>query len=100
MGITVTSRWKVVDQDSARKWGKISSAVWTKAGASNVRVYQVMTGPNVGNWVFALEFSNLGEFGQAREAVRATPEFREWTAEAAKVGNVMMDAGIFETVAL
>lgn len=100
MTVAATFRWKVANVDSARKSGKIAHEVWTKAGATRTRAFLAMVGPNVGNWVFALVFPDLATYEKARAQVRASPEFKGWTEDAAKVGNVMMDAGLFEEIAL
>ena len=96
MGVTATFRWKIANQEVGRKWGKIASEVWTNAGASNARAYTVMFGPNVGQWVFAIEFADLAAFGKARDTVRAGPEFKQWNEELPKVGNVLIETGLFD----
>ena len=100
MTITVTTRWKVADVQSARKWGKVARESWTKAGATGFRTFLVMFGPNTGNWIFAIEFPDLATFGKARATVRASEEFKAWNADAAKFGNVMLDQGCFDEMAL
>jgi hypothetical protein len=99
MGVTATFRFKMPNQELGRKWGKIGSEVWKKAGATSVRAFTVMFGPNVGQWTFAIEFPDLGAFGKARDAVRASPESKQWNEEFAKVGNVVMDVGLFDEIA-
>ena len=49
---------------------------------------------------FLLEFPDLATFEKARAKVRASPEFKEWTAVNAKVGNTVIDAGLFEEIVL
>ena len=99
MGVTATFRFKMANQELGRKWGKIGSEVWKKAGATNVRAFSVMVGSNVGQWIFAIEFPDLAAFGKARDAVRAGAEFKQWNEEFAKAGNVVMDVGLFEDIA-
>jgi hypothetical protein len=96
MSLIYTTRWKISDQEVGRKWGKVAVEVWTKAGATNARAFTVMFGPNVGQWVFAIEFPDLAAYGKARDAVRATPESRQWHEELAKTGNVLMEAGLLD----
>src|SRR5262245_54958335 len=100
MGVTATFRYKLGDQETARKWGKIACEIWAKNGATSTRAFLVMAGPNVGNWIFAFDFPDLATYGKGRVAVRATPEFDQWTAANAKVGNVLLDAGLFEDLPL
>jgi hypothetical protein len=100
MAVAATFRFKVADVESARKQGKIANDVWTKAGATSARALSVMVGPNVGNWIFYLEFPDLATFEKARAKVRASPEFKDWTAVNAKVGNTVIDAGLFEEIVL
>jgi hypothetical protein len=98
MGVTATFRWKIVNQEVGRKWGKIASEVWRKAGATDARAFTVMVGPNVGQWIFAIEFPDLAAFGKARDAVRAGPEFKQWSEELPKAGNIVMDAGLLDDI--
>ena len=98
MAVTSTFRWKIANQEVGRKWGKISSEVWTKAGATNARAFTVMVGPNVGQWVFAIEFPDLAAFGKARDAVRAGPESKQWNEELPKAGNVLMETGLLDDI--
>ena len=100
MTVAATFRWKVANVDSARKSGKIAHEVWTKAGATRMRAFVVTVGPNVGNWLFALEFPDLATYEKVRAQVRVSPEFKGWTEDAAKVGNVLTDAGLIEEIAL
>ncbi len=100
MAVAATFRFKLADAESARKQGKIANDVWKKAGATSARVYTVMVGPNVGNWIFAIEFADLATFEKARTKVRASPEYKKWTAVNAKVGNTVIDAGLLEEIAL
>jgi hypothetical protein len=46
----------------------------------------------------AIEFSDLAAFGKARDAVRASPESKQWNEELPKAGNVLMDAGLFDDI--
>jgi len=96
MGVSATFRWKIADQEVGRKWGKIASEVWTKAGATGARAYTVMFGPNVGQWVFVIEFADLAAFGKARDTVRASPEFKQWNEELPKAGNILLETGLFD----
>ena len=98
MAVTATFRWKITNQETGRKWGKIASEIWTKAGATNARAFSVMVGPNVGQWLFAIEFPDLAAFGKARDAVRATAEFKQWSKELPEAGNVVMDAGLLDDI--
>jgi hypothetical protein len=98
MGVTATFRWKIVNHEVGRKWGKIASEVWRKAGATDARAFTVMVGPNVGQWIFAIEFPDLAAFGKARDAVRAGPEFKQWSEELPKAGNFVMDAGLLDDI--
>jgi hypothetical protein len=98
MAVTLTARWKIANQEVGRKWGKIAIEAWTKAGATNARAYSVMVGPNVGQWVFALEFPDLAAFGKARDVVRASPESKQWNEELPKAGNVLIDTGLFDEI--
>jgi NIPSNAP protein len=98
MGVTSTYRFKIANQELGRKWGKVASETWRKAGASNVRAFTVMFGPNVGQWVFAIDFPDLAAYAKARNAVRATPEFKQWSEELPKAGNVVMDAGLLDDI--
>ena len=98
MAVTLTARWKIVNQEVGRKWGKIAIEVWTKAGATNARAYSSMVGPNVGQWVFAIEFSDLAAFGKARDTVRASPELKQWNEELPKAGNVLIETGLFDDI--
>ena len=100
MGVSVIFRWKIENQESGRKWGKIASEVWRKAGATNMRAYAVMVGPNVGQWIFAVEFPDLGAFGKARDAVRASPEFKQWNEELPRAGNVLIEVGLLDDINL
>ncbi|WP_428659283.1 hypothetical protein [Reyranella sp.] len=96
MAVILTARWKIANQEVGRKWGKVAIEVWTKAGATNARAFTVMLGPNVGQWVFAIEFADLAAFGKARDTVRATPESRQWNEELPKAGNVLLETGLFD----
>jgi hypothetical protein len=58
-----------------------------------------MVGPNVGQWIAAFEFPDLAAFGKARDAVRASPEFKQWNEEIPKAGNVVMDADLLGDIA-
>jgi hypothetical protein len=49
----------LTDVESARKQGKIANDVWTKAGATSARILTVMVRPNVGTWIFVLDFPDL-----------------------------------------
>lgn len=98
MAVTWTTRWKIVNQEVGSKWGKIAIELWTKAGATNARAYSVVIGPNVGQWVFAIEFPDLAAFGKARDAVRGSPESKQWNEELPKAGNVLLDAGLFDDI--
>jgi NIPSNAP len=100
MGVAATFRWKVADIEEARKWGKIGNEVWTKAGATSARAFLVMVGPNVANWIYVFEFPDLATYERARASVRASAEFKGWTEASKKVGNVLMDAGLIEEIAL
>lgn len=100
MGVQVTFRFKMTNQDLGRKWGKIGSGVWKKGGATNVRAYSVMFGPNVGQWIFAIEFPDLGSFEKARNEVGASPESKQWNEEFAKAGTVLLDIGVFNEITL
>jgi len=96
MSIIATFRWKITNQEVGRKWGKIASEAWTKAGATNVRAFAVMVGPNVGQWIFALEFADFAAFGKARDTVRASSDFKQWSEELPKAGNVLMESGLMD----
>jgi len=98
MAVNYTTRWKIVNQEVGRKWGKVACEVWTKAGATNARAFSVMFGPNVGQWIFVIEFPDLAAFGKARDAVRATPEFKQWSEELPKAGNVVMESGLLDDI--
>lgn len=100
MAVISTIRWKIANQEVGLKWAKISRGVWTKAGATNVRAFTVMVGPNVGQWVFALEFADLAAYGKARDTVRASSEFKQWNEELSKAGNVLLDAGLMDEIKL
>ena len=96
MAMIYTTRWKIANQEVGSKWGKVAIEVWTKAGATNARAFAIMVGPNVGQWLFALEFPDLATFGKARNTVRATPEFKQWNEELPKTGNVLLEAGLLD----
>lgn len=98
MAIMATGQWKITNQEAARKWGKIANELWMKAGATNARTFVTMFGPNVGQWMFAIEFPDLASFGKARDAVRASPEFKQWNEELSKAGNVLMDADLLDEI--
>ena len=98
MGVTYTTRWKIVNQEVGRKWGKIATEVWSKAGATNARAFTVMFGPNVGQWIFAIEFPDVAAYGKARDVVRAAPEFKQWNEELPKAGNVVMESGLLDDI--
>lgn len=100
MAVAATFRFKVADAESAGKWGKIGNETWIKAGATSARAFRVLAGPNYGNWIFALEFPDLATFERARAKVRASSEFKQWNEAAAKAGNVVLDAGLIEEIAL
>ncbi len=100
MPVIYTARWKIANQEVGCKWGKVAVEVWTKAGATSARAFTVMTGPNVGQWIFALEFADLAAFGKARDTVRAKPESRQWTEELPKAGNVLLETGLLDDLKL
>jgi hypothetical protein len=100
MGVTSTFRFKMTNQELGRKWGKIGSEVWKKAGATNVRTFSVMFGPNVGQWIFAIELPDLAAFERARNQVGASPESKQWNEEFAKAGTVLMDIGVLSDITL
>ncbi len=62
---------------SAAKWGKIAIEIVDK-GWSDQRacVFSSCVGPNVRQWVFAIEFPDLAAFGKARDTVRASPRIQ------------------------
>ncbi|MGD9715412.1 MAG: hypothetical protein AB7V46_25670 [Thermomicrobiales bacterium] len=96
MAVNYTTRWKIENQEVGRKWGKVATEVWTKAGATNARAFTVMFGPNVGQWLFAIEFPDLAAFAKARDTVRASSEFKQWSEELPKSGNVVLEAGLLD----
>jgi len=98
MAVVVTFRFKMTDQELGRKWAKIGSGVWKKAGATNVRAFSVMFGPNVGQWTFAIEFPDLAAFEKARNEVGASPESKQWNAEFAKAGTVLLDVSALNEI--
>ena len=100
MGVTSTFRFKMPDQELGQKWGKIGSEVWKKAGSTNVSAYSVMFGPNVGQWIFAIEFPDLAAFERARDQVSASSESKQWNEEFAKAGTVLLDISFFREITL
>ena len=98
MTIVATSRWKVPNAATGQKWAKIALEHWRKSGATTGRVFRAMTGPNVGDWLFAVEFPDLATFETARTAFRARPDFAQMGEELAKAGDIQMDAGFLEEI--
>jgi hypothetical protein len=98
MAVNYTTRWKIENQEVGRKWGKVATEAWTKAGATNARAFTVMFGSNVGQWVFAIEFPDIAAFGKARDTVRASPEFKQWSEELPKSGNVVLESGLLDDI--
>ena len=50
--------------------------------------YVTLSGLNTGQWMFAIRFENAETWAKAMTAVRASPEFKQWTAENKAAGNV------------
>ncbi len=100
MTIAATFRWKVADAEVGHKWAKFANEHWLRNGATKARGFRVMVGPNVGQWLFAIEFPDLATYDKARLAYRALPEFKQMQEALGKSGSALLEAGLIEEIAL
>jgi hypothetical protein len=96
MTIAATFRWKVADAEVGLKWAKFANEHWLRSGATRARGFRVLVGPNVGQWVFAIEFPDLATYDKARLAFRALPEYAQMQQALGKTGSTLLDVGLIE----
>lgn len=60
-----------------------------KNGALDVRLNQIFTGPDTGNWLFIVVFADMAAYAKAFATVSGSPDLQALLAENAKVGAIM-----------
>ncbi|GEP56704.1 DUF6854 domain-containing protein [Reyranella soli] len=89
MTVTVVTRWTTPDAAASTAIAKRSKALWMKNGALDVRLNQIFTGPDTGNWLFIVVFADMAAYAKSFSTVSGSPDLQALLAENAKVGAVM-----------
>jgi hypothetical protein len=77
MTATIVSRWKVSDAAKATSNARRAKAAWLRNGAQECRLSTFVTGPHVGQMIFASVFADLAAYGKASASIRSDAEWVE-----------------------
>ena len=87
MTATMAIRYSISDADVATTEAKRAKAMWMKAGAKDFRTRQFFTGVFNGEWLFQLDFDDLGHLQKCLEVVRKSKDLKIIQANNAKARN-------------
>jgi len=91
MSVTVVTRWTTPDVEASTQVAKRAKAVWQKAGALDVRLNQMFTGPFAGQWLFVVVFSDMPAYAKAVAGMASDADMKKLIADNAKIGAVMQE---------
>ena len=94
MTVTIVTRWTTPDVPASTNVAKGSKAAWMKLGALDVRLNQIFTGPQTGNWLFIIVFPDMATYAKASAAAAASADMQKLVAENVKIGAVMHERTI------
>ncbi|MFO1162383.1 MAG: hypothetical protein U1E60_26345 [Reyranellaceae bacterium] len=94
MTVTIVQRWTVSNIESATENCKRAQALWKRHGAQGFRLSQIFTGPNSGQYLTAMVFSDIATYARARASAFADPELQKITAQTKEEGSVMQEREI------
>ncbi|TAJ41270.1 MAG: hypothetical protein EPO55_06260 [Reyranella sp.] len=94
MTVTVVTRWTTPNVPASTKVATRSRALWKKLGALDVRLNQMFTGPQTGQWLFVVVFPDMAVYAKASAAATASADMQELLADNAKIGAVMHEREI------
>lgn len=89
MTVTVITRWTTQNVEASTQAAKRAKVIWMKNGAQDVRLNQIFTGPNTGQWLVAIMFTDMAAYAKASAVVTASADMKKIQADNAKAGAVM-----------
>ena len=89
MTVSVVTRWTTSNVPASTDVAKRSKAIWMKHGALDVRLNQIFTGPNTGEWLYIVAFADMAAYARASAAVMGSEDMQKLMAEQVKNGAVM-----------
>ena len=94
MTITIVQRWTVTDIASATENSKRARAFWRRHGAQDLRLSQIFTGPNTGQYLTAMVFADMAAYAKGRASAASDPELQQIVAQTTKEGTEMQEREI------
>ena len=94
MTVTVVTRWTTPNIPGSTEIAKRFKAAWAKLGALDVRLSQIFTGPQTGQWLFVLIFADMAAYAKASAGATANADMQKLFAENVKIGAVMHEREI------
>lgn len=88
MTYVVTYRYAIGDEKVADEQVAIARSAWLKQGRNAYAAMEFGSGPNIGQWIIAVEFPDAQTYGRAQDVVRQSSEFKSWTAANRAARNV------------
>ena len=92
MTVTVLTRWSTPNVAASTKLAGASKAVWLKHGAKAVRLSQIFTGENTGQFYFVVDYADLNAYAKIRDAAQA--DIAKLTAKNNRIGAVLLEREI------
>jgi hypothetical protein len=94
MTVTIVTRWTTPDVPASTEVAKHSKVIWMKHGALDVRLSQIFTGPDTGQWLHVVIFADMAAYAKASAAVTASADMQKLLADNLKIGAEMHEREI------
>jgi hypothetical protein len=100
MTVTVVGRWTTPNVAASTANTKRARALWMKHGALELRLSQLFTGPNTGQFLVATVFADMASYAKVSAACQADPELQQIVAQNAKDGAAIQEREILLSIDL
>jgi hypothetical protein len=94
MAITILTRWKTPNVSASTEVAKRAKAMWKRHGALDVRLSQIYTGPQTGQYIFVVVFADMVAYAKAQSNAATDNELQQLNAENTTIGAAMQEREI------
>jgi hypothetical protein len=94
MTVSIVTRWTTPNVPASTKVAQRSKAAWKKFGALDVRLNQIFTGPQTGQWLFVVIFPDMATYAKASASAATSADMQKLLADNVKIGAMMHERTI------